>query len=103
MQGYKAKASFESVEVDGVLMDLELEYSIGDVGIGSYEFWGFKGCDSRMGLEEVNVLSAKYSEGQEGLPQMSAERYLEIHDDLLSDLAENHWKTTDYEPDYEED
>lgn len=40
-------------DVSEILCDCEATISVIDVGIGPYEFWGSRGVDSRLGVDEV--------------------------------------------------
>ena len=40
-------------------IELEISFTVCDCGIGSYEFWGERGCDQRMGLNEYWADSAQ--------------------------------------------
>ena len=40
-------------DVSEILFDCEATISVTDVGIGPYEFWGSRGCDSRLEVDEV--------------------------------------------------
>lgn len=45
------KLEIETADDDMLIVDLEVSGTYGDLGIGSYEYWGFKGRDVRMGWE----------------------------------------------------
>lgn len=41
--------------VNDELADIEIDGGWSDIGIGAYEFWGFRGHDSRMAVEVEDV------------------------------------------------
>lgn len=70
-------------DYDYVPVEFEIYGSYGNLGIGSYEFWGFRGYDEQMGwdIDEVKWDKTLYS------PEVNAiiDRYLEKHMDSILD------------------
>ena len=65
-----------TVEVGGYWISGVARVSIGDLGIGSYEFWGHKGVDSHYGIDDFEILSAEFED--EPHPTMTAKELLEL-------------------------
>lgn len=72
-------------QYDYIDVEFNVDASYGNLGIGSYEFWGFRGDDVQMGwdIDDVKWDKDKYS------PHMNIiiDKYLEEHmDDILDKM-----------------
>ena len=103
MKSQTRELLIESLKIGEFYVNATLKVTMGDVGIGSYDFWGAKGVHTQMGIEELEVLSADWDVGQEDLPDMTAKEYIEQprFDDELLDAAHDAWIAN--EPDDEPD
>ena len=96
--------TLKEVEIGGFLINADLKVTIADQGIGMYEFWGQKGVDTHMGVDEILVVKAEFVDAEH--PQYTAEQFLDLdkNEDELFDAANDAWAAHGYdEPDYEED
>jgi len=66
-----------------LVVNFKIEGSYGNLGIGSYEYWGFRGNDVRMGweIDEMSYDEAEYTPEQ----RLIINKYLENHIDSLED------------------
>jgi hypothetical protein len=111
--------SFKDIEVniedaDGeeILLRFSGTYTVEDVGIGSYEYWGAKGVDSRMAITEWDFTSGEIAtlDGWKPLDNEQLTNYYEMEkvqsiiDGELNSLKDSDpnesWDTTDVDDDY---
>jgi hypothetical protein len=94
------KLELKSIEIGGYLISAIIEITIGDHGIGSYEFWGAPGIDSQKGIDEIVILEASYDPGQDDLPLMFAKQFLELEENMdeLYEKADDAWVASEPEP-----
>jgi hypothetical protein len=95
MKPHKTKLLLNGVEIGGVVINAIVEASIADRGIGAYEFWGAKGNQVSLGVEEILIKSASYEPNQDELPEMTAEQWLDLdkNQDELFDKVTEAWQT----------
>lgn len=70
-------------------VEVVIDACYGNLGIGSYEFWGFKGNDVQMGwdIDEVDWDKKNYTPEENKL----IDEYVEKHmDDLLDKIEHNY-------------
>ncbi len=91
-----ANLYLDDVDIGGVRLSVSLHVTIADQGIGPYEFWGYRGCDSRMGIDELEILDARFLD--EDHPEMTPQEYLNSTDAIQDDLYE---KAADAWEDYD--
>jgi hypothetical protein len=78
-----------NVEIGEFRINAVVDVEIADQGIGGYEFWGMRGYNTRMGVDEYTVVKADYVPNQEDLPSISAKEFLYLdqnQDELMSKL-----------------
>lgn len=73
---------------DAVFSDIDVEMSIVDQGIGAYEYWGSKGYDSSMGVDEVlgPDVAVTFSFAPAAGEAMTPEQVAEQSADIMSNL-----------------
>ena len=72
-----------ALEVAGIELEIELEVegSYADHGIGSYEYWGARGTHHDWGWDDIELSSVSYDPGDIGLalrqrePQLSRKKF----------------------------
>jgi len=91
---HKTTVHLNGVTIGGVEISADIEVSVADMGIGPYEYWGFKGCHHDWGVDEILVKKASYEPGQDELPDMTAEQFLDqdkVQDELF-EKATDAWQ-----------
>ncbi len=94
MKPYNLTLELKNKPISNVLINAKIKVTIADQGIGAYEFWGAKGIDSKMGIDEIEVLEAEYVAGQDDLPNFPAKDFLDLEDvqDELYERLDDEWK-----------
>jgi hypothetical protein len=84
----------EEIEIapdEYIYVDFEGDPSYEDVGIGSYEYWGFRGNDSSMQwvLEDIQWDKSQYSDDVNTIIQKYFEKNMQDIENQLIKIAEN--------------
>jgi hypothetical protein len=82
--------NYSTIETDDWNVDVEVEADGGYDGIGSYEFWGFKGYDKghfNLDIEEIKPQFAGETEEEKKVIL----KYIEDNFDTLAKKFEENW------------